>query len=99
MAQHGVLLRILNVYADLAHRLQAGAADIDTIALMEAAQLFRDFGEDYHERMLEEEYVFPELSEAGGPNAKLAGVRLSLRGWIARNHRRRASPVLVKRNR
>jgi len=34
MAQHGVLLRILNVYADLAHRLQAGAADIDTIALI-----------------------------------------------------------------
>lgn len=77
MAQHGVLLRILNVYADLAHRLQAGAADIDTIALMEAAQLFRDFGEDYHERMLEEEYVFPELSEAGGPNAKLAGVLIN----------------------
>jgi hemerythrin-like domain-containing protein len=77
MTQHGVLLRILNVYADLAHRLQAGAADIDTIALLEAAQLFRDFGEDYHERMLEEDYVFPELSEAGGPNAKLVEVLLN----------------------
>jgi len=77
MAQHGVLLRILNVYADLAHRLQAGAADIDTMALLEAAQLFRNFGEDYHERMLEEDHVFPELSEAGGPNAKLVEVLLS----------------------
>ena len=77
MAQHGVLLRILNVYGDLAHRLHAGAADMDTMALLGAAQLFRDFGENYHEQMLEQDYVFPELSEAGGPNAKLVEVLLS----------------------
>jgi hemerythrin-like domain-containing protein len=31
--------------------------------------LFRSFGEDYHERKLEEENIFPALVKAGGPGA------------------------------
>ena len=75
MRQHGVLRRILNAYFELAQRLQGDEGDIDTIALEEAAKLFRDFGEDHHE-LLEEVYIFPEVREAGGPNGKMVEVLL-----------------------
>lgn len=71
MREHGVLRRTLNVYAELARRLDDKARNIDAAALAGAARLFRDFGEDYHERMLEEAFVFPEVGKAGGPNEKL----------------------------
>ena len=76
MREHGVLRRILNVYSELAQRLQRGDGDIDTIALMNAAKLFREFGEDYQE-LLEEVYIFPEIREAGGPNGKMVEVLLA----------------------
>ena len=75
MRQHGVLRRILNAYFKLAQRLQGDEGDIDTIALEEAAKLFRDFGED-HLELLEEVYIFPEVREAGGPNGKMVEVLL-----------------------
>ena len=71
MREHGVLRRTLDVYSELARRLEAHQEDLDTAALVDAAKLFRDFGEDYHERMLEEVYIFPEVLKAGGPNGKL----------------------------
>jgi hemerythrin-like domain-containing protein len=37
-----------------------------------AASLFRRFGEDCHERSLEEKHVFPPLVRAGGEHAALA---------------------------
>ena len=77
MREHGVLRRTLNVYAELARRLEANQDDIDTAALVDAANLFRDFGEDYHEHMLEEAYIFPEVLKAGGPNEKLVEVLLT----------------------
>jgi hemerythrin-like domain-containing protein len=76
MREHGVLRRILIVYGELAGRLRAGARDLDAAALAEAARLFRDFGEQYHERALEEPYIFPEVHRTGGPNAKLVEVLL-----------------------
>jgi hemerythrin-like domain-containing protein len=45
--------------------------------LAEAAKLFREFGEQYHERTLEEQYIFPEVRKAGGPNEKLVEVLLA----------------------
>jgi hemerythrin-like domain-containing protein len=36
--------------------------------------LFRAFGEDYHEKRVEEAIVFPALKRAGGPAATLADV-------------------------
>ncbi len=77
MREHGVLRRTLNVYSELAHRLRANADTIDTAALVDAAQLFRDFGEDYHEHMLEEVYIFPEVRRGGGANEKLVEVLLT----------------------
>jgi hemerythrin-like domain-containing protein len=77
MREHGVLRRTLNVYSELATRLSSGKTDIDLPALADAAKLFRDFGEDYHEHMLEETYIFPEVRKAGGPNEKLVEVLLA----------------------
>lgn len=77
MREHGVLRRALIIYSELAKRLRTPQADsIDPAALADVAHLFRDFGEDYHEHALEEQYVFPEVRAAGGANEKLVEVLL-----------------------
>jgi hemerythrin-like domain-containing protein len=75
MREHGVLRRALLVYAEAATRLALGqGGEVPTDALKDTAALFRSFGEDYHERSLEEKHVFPALLKTGGPNATLASV-------------------------
>ena len=74
MREHGVLRRVLRIYDQLSGRLLMGDAGFDAAALGQAAQLFRDFGEDYHERMLEEAYLFPRLRQAGGRAGALVDV-------------------------
>ena len=75
MREHGVLRRALLVYAEAATRLARGqGGDVPTDALKDTAALFRSFGEDYHERSLEEKHVFPALLKAGGRKATLASV-------------------------
>src|ERR1017187_890582 len=54
MREHGVLRRALVVYREVAVRLRASAATVPPSALQKTAKLFRSFGEDYHERKLEE---------------------------------------------
>jgi hemerythrin-like domain-containing protein len=76
MREHGVLRRTLIVYAELSNRLLSHSGNIDPLALADAAKLFREFGEDYHEHTLEEQYVFPEVRKAGGPQEKLVEVLL-----------------------
>lgn len=66
MREHGVLRRVLLVYAQSAPRLRADAASVLASHLNRAAKLFHDFGEDYHERKLEEAYIFPRVQKAGG---------------------------------
>jgi len=77
MREHGALRRILAVYRETAGWLAAGRTDFDAAALGQAADLFRAFGEDYHERELEEQHVFPQLLKAGGPAAALVPVLLA----------------------
>jgi hemerythrin-like domain-containing protein len=77
MREHGVLRRTLIVYSELSTRLRSNSRTIDLLALADAAKLFREFGEDYHEHTLEEQYVFPEVRKAGGPNEKLVEVLLN----------------------
>jgi hemerythrin-like domain-containing protein len=73
MREHGVLRRALLVYGEAATRLAHGKVkDVPVEALGRTASLFRSFGEDYHERSLEEEHVFPPLLKAGGEHAALA---------------------------
>jgi hemerythrin-like domain-containing protein len=70
MREHGVLRRALVVYREAAVRLRANAvASVPPNALAKTAKLFRAFGEDYHERKLEEAYIFPAVKKAGGPAA------------------------------
>jgi hemerythrin-like domain-containing protein len=65
MREHGVLRRAILVFRESASRIHAGQA-VDAQALKKTAQLFREFGEDYHEKKLEEENIFPALRKAGG---------------------------------
>ena len=59
MREHGVLRRLLVVYRETAGVVRASAATLDIAALGQAADLFRSFGEDYHEKALEEAHIFP----------------------------------------
>jgi hemerythrin-like domain-containing protein len=70
MREHGVLRRALLVYRQSAARLRAGTA-IDPKLLRQTAQLFRDFGENYHERMLEQAHIFPTLRQSQNPAGAL----------------------------
>jgi hemerythrin-like domain-containing protein len=74
MREHGVLRRALLVYAETAPKLRADAAAVAPDALQKTARLFRAFGEDYHEKKLEEAYIFPAVKQAGGPAAALPDV-------------------------
>ena len=69
MREHGVLRRALLVYTGAANRLRASPASVPPDALQKTAKLFRAFGEDYHEKKLEEPYIFPAVKKAGGPAA------------------------------
>ncbi|MBO0749686.1 MAG: hemerythrin domain-containing protein [Porphyrobacter sp.] len=71
MREHGVLRRILIAYRETAPKLLANAAAVDAAALAQAAALFRDFGETYHEHLLEEQHIFPQVRKAGGEGAGL----------------------------
>src|SRR4051794_36750066 len=74
MREHGVLRRALLVYAETAPKLRGTASAVAPDALQKTARLFRAFGEDYHEKKLEETYIFPAVKQAGGPAATLPDV-------------------------
>jgi len=73
MREHGVLRRCLMVYSETAARLRRGER-IDPQPVQRTAELFRRFGEGYHEMQLEEMHIFPKVKQAGGPAAGLVGV-------------------------
>jgi len=77
MREHGVLRRILVVYREAAGLLRATPSNLDAAALGDAASLFKTFGEDYHERKLEEQHIFPAVQKAGGEAAGLVGTLLA----------------------
>jgi hemerythrin-like domain-containing protein len=66
MREHGVLRRILIVYSESARKIRQASADGIYGPINKAAQLFRKFGENYHEKLLEEAHIFPAVSRAGG---------------------------------
>ena len=66
MREHGVLRRVLIAYSESARRIRQASAEGIYEPLNKAAQLFRDFGENYHEKLLEEAHIFPAVSRAGG---------------------------------
>ncbi|TFW27343.1 hemerythrin domain-containing protein [Massilia horti] len=74
MREHGVLRRALLVYGAVADRLMRDAASVPPAPLLRTARLFRQFGEDYHERRLEEKYIFPAVRKLSGPAARYPDV-------------------------
>jgi len=70
MREHGVLRRALFVYSEAAVRLRDNPLSVPPDALQRTASLFRAFGEDYHEKKLEEAYIFPAVRKAGGDVAR-----------------------------
>jgi hemerythrin-like domain-containing protein len=66
MREHGVIRRALLVYYEVIPKLQHNPSAVDAAALHQTAELFRTFGEDYHERMLEEQHIFPVIRKQGG---------------------------------
>lgn len=63
MREHGVLDRILLVYEEGVRKFNA-KRDFDPAIIVSAAEIVRDFIENYHERS-EEEAVFPRFKQAG----------------------------------
>jgi len=61
MREHGVIRRCLLLYGAVLPRLRATPASIDIAALRHTGELFRAFGEDYHEKQLEEAHIFPVI--------------------------------------
>lgn len=66
MREHGILRRALLVYTAAAGKLRTNPASIPPDVLQRTAKLFRAFGEDYHEKKLEEAFIFPAIKKAGG---------------------------------
>jgi len=77
MREHGILRRALLVYQESAVRLRQDPASVPPDALEKTANLFRVFGEDYHEKKLEEVYIFPILKRSSGVSASYIDVLLA----------------------
>ena len=74
MREHGVIRRALLVYYEVIPKLRQGPGLIDATALQATARLFRTFGEDYHERLLEEQHIFPLIRKQGSELTKYADI-------------------------
>ena len=77
MREHGVIRRAILVYRDMAAKLRAKPATLDPELLRRVATMFRAFGEDYHEKKLEETHIFPTIKKAGGPAAAYVDVLIA----------------------
>jgi hemerythrin-like domain-containing protein len=76
MREHGVIRRVLVVYREVATRLRHEPGAIPASAVQRAATLIQTFGEDCHERALEEAHLFPAVKKAGGVAATLVDTLL-----------------------
>lgn len=77
MREHGILRRALLVYQESVTKLRQDAAAFPADALEKTAQLFRVFGEDYHEKRLEEDYIIPLIKKVQTPVAAYGDVLLA----------------------
>jgi hemerythrin-like domain-containing protein len=74
MREHGILRRALLVYSATAIKLRGTPPAIAPDALQKTATLFKAFGEEYHEKKLEEAYIFPAVKKAGGEAANYSDI-------------------------
>jgi hemerythrin-like domain-containing protein len=74
MREHGIIRRALLVYRESAMRLRQDPSSVPPDALEKAANVFRVFGEDYHEKKIEEVFVFPIVSKSPGAPASYVDI-------------------------
>jgi hemerythrin-like domain-containing protein len=74
MREHGILRRALFVYAEASRRARSAPDTLPLPQLLATAQLFRSFGEEYHERQLEEQYIFPVVRRRDARAAQFVDV-------------------------
>ena len=77
MREHGILRRALLVYQESAIRLRQDPATVPPDELEKTANLFRVFGEDYHEKKLEEVFIFPIVKKSPGTAAGYVDILLA----------------------
>lgn len=77
MREHGIIRRALLVYQEAAIRLRQDAGSIPPDTLEKAANLVRVFGEDYHEKKIEEVFVFPIVKKSPGTPATYVDILLA----------------------
>jgi hemerythrin-like domain-containing protein len=63
MREHGILRRCLLVFGEAAIMLPSNPPLPWADTLQKTAKLFRAFGEEYHEKRLEEQYIFPLIKQ------------------------------------
>ena len=77
MREHGLLRRALLVYQESAVKLKLDPASVPTEALEKVAQFFRAFGEDYHEKKLEEAFIIPAIKKTQSQASSYADALLA----------------------
>lgn len=77
MREHGVLRRALLVYSAAAIKLRSNASAVPPETLQKTAKLFRAFGEEYHEKRLEEAHIFPAVKRVGGEAASYPDILIA----------------------
>ena len=77
MREHGVLRRALLVFHAMSLQLRQDPNFVSTESLEKTANLFRVFGEDYHEKQLEEVFIFPAVKKVGGTPAAYVDILLA----------------------
>ena len=80
MREHGVIRRALLVYQETVPKLRKNDNSVDAAALHRTAQLFRTFAEDYHERTLEEQHIFPVVRKMGPELSRYADILVAQHG-------------------
>ena len=76
MREHGIIRRALLVYRESANRLRQDPGSVPPDTLEKAANLVRVFAEDYHEKKIEEVFVFPIVKKSPGAPALYVDVLL-----------------------
>jgi hemerythrin-like domain-containing protein len=77
MREHGVIRRALLVYAFIVPGLRTDPSSVAPDVLQKTAKLMRTFAEDYHEKKLEEIFVFPAIKSAGGSTSQIADILIA----------------------
>ena len=76
LADHGLIDRIMVGYREAAALIRANFSSVDGHLVWRLADLFRRFGEGYHQP-LEEAHIFPQAMKAGGEAAALVPMLLA----------------------